>query len=84
MMNSALVNTYIAATGKTFLAETLKKTPNDDAVVAALYERTLARRPRTEEMQTCRRYLARVANRQEAFEDIFWSLVNSTEFLTKR
>lgn len=84
MMNSVLVNTYVAATGKTFLAETLKKNMKDEEVVAALYDRTLARRPRAEEIETCRRYLARVSNRQEAFEDIFWSLVNSTEFLTKR
>lgn len=84
MMNSALVNTYVAATGKTFLAEALKKNMKDDEVVAALYERTLSRQPRSEEMATCRRYLARVNSRQEAFEDIFWSLVNSTEFLTKR
>jgi hypothetical protein len=84
MMNSALVNTYVAATGKTFLADTLQKNMKDEEVVAALYDRTLARRPRAGEWDTCRRYLARVGNRQEAFEDIFWSLVNSTEFLTKR
>ena len=29
-------------------------------------------------------YLREVGNRQEALEDVFWSLVNSTEFLTKR
>ena len=84
MMNSALVNTYVAATGKTFLAETLKKNLKDEEVVAALYERTLSRRPRDSEVATCRRYLAKLNNRQEAFEDLFWSLVNSTEFLTKR
>ncbi len=84
LMNSALVNTYVAATGKTFLTETLKKNMKDDEVVTALYERTLSRRPRSEEVETCRRYLAKVNNRQEALEDIFWSLVNSTEFLTKR
>src|SRR5262245_31485564 len=84
MMNSVVVNTYIASTGKTFLAETLKKNLNDDEILAALYDRTLARRPNAKEIETCRRYLARVNNRQEAFEDIYWSLVNSTEFLTKR
>jgi len=25
-----------------------------------------------------------VANRKEALEDIYWSLLNSTEFLTKK
>ncbi len=84
MMNSVLVNTYIAATGKTFLAEALKKNMTDQEIVAALYERVLTRRPRADESETCRRYLSRVNNRQEALEDIFWSLVNSTEFLTKR
>lgn len=84
MMNSALVNTFVAATGRTFLAEALKTKLKDDELVTVLYERTLSRRPRAEEIETCRRFLTRVGNRQEAFEDIFWSLVNSTEFLTKR
>jgi hypothetical protein len=84
MMNSTLVNTYVAAKGKTFLAEALAKGAPDDELLVALYERTLARRPRAEEVEICKGYLKKVGNRQEAFEDIFWSLVNSTEFLTKR
>jgi hypothetical protein len=83
MMNSVLVNTYTAAKGKTFLAQALAKGKSDDEIIRALYERTLARQPRAEEMETCRRYLKKVGNRQEALEDVFWSLVNSTEFLTK-
>jgi hypothetical protein len=84
MMNSALVNTYVAATGKTFLAQALARKLSDEDILMALYERTLARRPRAEELATCRRYLRTVNNRQEALEDVYWSLVNSTEFLTKR
>jgi hypothetical protein len=84
MMNSVLVNTYIASTGKTFLAEALAKHKSDDEVIAALYRRALARPPRPRELDTCRRYLRRIGDRREAFEDIFWSLINSTEFLTKR
>jgi len=84
MMNSVLVNTYVAASGKTFLAEALKQNMTDDALIAALYQKTLARNPRPQELATCRKYLREVNNRSEAFEDIFWSLVNSTEFLTKR
>jgi hypothetical protein len=83
-MNSVVVNTYVASKGKTFLAEALQKDMKDDAIVTALYERTLARPPRFEELNRCRSYLVEVNNRQEAFEDIFWSLINSTEFLTKR
>jgi hypothetical protein len=77
------VTTYTAAKGKTFLAEALAKGMADDDVLVALYERTLARKPKPEEMAVCRRYLKRVGNRAEAFEDVFWSLLNSTEFLTK-
>ena len=83
MMNSVLVNTCVAANGKTFLADALAKNMSDDDVVAGLYERTLARRPSTEEMTICRRYIQKVNNREEALEDMFWSLVNTTEFLTK-
>lgn len=84
MMNSVLVNASIAATGKTFLADALTQGTPDDDILTGLYERTLARKPKAEELATCRRYLKKVGNRSEALEDVFWSLINSTEFLTKR
>jgi hypothetical protein len=84
MMNSVVVNTFVSASGKSFLARALAKGMSDDAIVTALYERTLARKPKSEEMDICRRYIKKVGNRKEALEDVFWSLVNSTEFLTKR
>jgi hypothetical protein len=84
MMNSALVNISVASKGKTFLAEALTQGKADDDILVALYERTLARKPRPEEMDICRRYVRRVGDRREALEDVFWSLINSTEFLTKR
>jgi hypothetical protein len=84
MMNSVLVNTYISATGKTYLAQALAKGAPDDKIVTGLYERTLARKPKPEELAICGRYLKKVPDRKEAMEDIFWSLLNSTEFLTKR
>jgi hypothetical protein len=83
MMNSVLVNTFVAANGKTYLAEALSKDLPDDEILLSLYERTLARKPSAEEIAICKGYLKRVENRKEAFEDVFWSLVNSTEFLTK-
>jgi hypothetical protein len=84
MMNSALVNIAIVSKGKTFLTEALAEGKSDDDILQALYERTLARKPRPEEMDICHRYLKRVGDRREALEDVFWSLINSTEFLTKR
>jgi hypothetical protein len=84
MMNSALVHAYTSARGKTLLADLLARGKTDDEIVAALYERVLARKPSAEEQATCRRYLRKVGDRKEAFEDILWTLVNSTEFLIKK
>jgi hypothetical protein len=84
MMNSALVAASTAAKGKTFLTEALGKGMADEEIIISLYERTLARKPKPEEIDTCRRYLKRVGNRGEAFEDIFWCLLNSAEFVTRR
>ncbi len=83
MMNSVLVNTYTAAKGKTYLAEALARGTSDDDILVSLYERTLARRPKAEEVEICKRYLKRAGSREEALEDVFWSLINSTEFLTR-
>ena len=84
MMNSVLVNTFVAANGKTFLADALAKNMSDEDILLGMYERTLARRPSGEELNICRRYLEKVNDRKEALEDVFWSLINTTEFLTKR
>jgi hypothetical protein len=84
MMNSVLVETYIAAKGNTFLAEALTKGMADEEIVIALYERTLSRPPRPRELETIQRFLRTVPDRREALEDVFWTLINSTEFLTKR
>ena len=62
----------------------LAKNPSDDAMIDGLYERVLARKPTAHEKKTCLRYLGQVPDRTEAFEDILWSLVNSTEFLIKK
>jgi hypothetical protein len=84
MMNSVLVNTYVSAKGKTFLAEALAKKMSDDEIVVALYRRVLARGPRSYELETIRRYLRDVGDRAEGLEDVYWTLINSTEFLTRR
>src|SRR5262249_38890764 len=84
MMNSALVHGSTQSRGKTILAELLAEGKNNEEIVAALYQRVLARKRTTEEQAPCRRYLAKVGNRQEGLEDVLWVLVNSTEFLIKK
>jgi hypothetical protein len=84
MMNSTLVHKFTAADGKTILSELLGKKLSDEEIVATLYERALARKPGAEEKALCLRYIGKVSSREEALEDILWSLVNSTEFLLKK
>jgi hypothetical protein len=84
MMNSPLVNNRIAARPGTVLGEVLAGAPDERSALSALYLRVLSRQPTPKEVEICGRYLAAVGDRREAFEDIYWSLINSTEFLTRR
>lgn len=68
----------------TVLARLLRTEPDDAAVTRALYLRSLAREPSEDELRTCLDHVADRGERAEAFEDIFWALVNSAEFLHRR
>ncbi len=68
----------------TALGKLLKETNDDRGVVEELYLRSLGREPTAEEVKTCLGYVAKVGKRSEAFEDILWALVNSTEFLHRK
>jgi len=84
LMNSPLVSNSIQARPGTVLGEILTSTYDNRAALDALYLRVLSRQPTTGEVEICGRYLATVGDRRQAFEDIYWSLINSTEFLTRR
>lgn len=85
MMNAAVVNRGSSARStETMLGRLLERQPDDKQVLVELYLRCLARAPRPAEMTTCQEYLASVPNRETAFEDILWTLVNSTEFLNRK
>jgi hypothetical protein len=84
LMNSPLVHQRTQARPGTVLGTILADSPNDRSALNALYLRVLSRPPTEQEVRECSDYLARVGNREESFEDIYWCLVNSTEFLTRR
>jgi hypothetical protein len=81
MMNSQLVNNAIQAKPGTQLGRLLRQIQDNRRLLLALYLRTLARQPTPTEEETCLSYVRESTSREEAFEDILWSLVNSTEFL---
>jgi len=85
LMNGAELNRGLnGRQPNTALGKLLGEIDKNDALVEELYLRCLAREPNPAEMETCLEYAKSVGNRSEAFEDILWSLVNSTEFLNRK
>ena len=84
LMNGPQVNAAIAGDRPgTVLARLLRTEPDDAAVTRALYLRTLAREPDDDELRTCLDHV-RGGDRVAGFEDVFWALVNSAEFVHRR
>jgi hypothetical protein len=84
LMNNPQINQKIQARGTNLLARILTAYPDNDDALRMVYLRTLSRRPTDRELTRCREYVRQVGNRAEAFEDLLWTLVNSTEFQTRR
>jgi len=84
LMNGPVVHNRTQAKPGTVLGRILASAPDDRAALDALYLRVLSRRPTAREVQVCSDYMASAGGRNEAFEDIYWSLVNTTEFLSRR
>ena len=85
LMNGPQVGQALSADRPgTVLARLLRTEPDDRAVTRALYLRTLAREPSEDELRTCLDHVSDRGDRVEAFEDVFWALVNSAEFLYRR
>ncbi len=83
-MNLPLVTSALRAEGSTRLGQILANNKDDSDAIAELYLSFLARDPSKKELTIATEYLAKVGNRREAFEDLAWSLLNSSEFISKR
>lgn len=82
LMNSPQVNRGINARNRsTELGRLIAEVRDDDEVAEELYLRCLAREPNEKELAVCRDYVRGADDRAAAFEDIFWALINSAEFL---
>jgi hypothetical protein len=68
----------------TALGGLLREHADDRDVADALYLRTLARHPTPAELRACLDHVTKAADRAEGFEDVFWALVNSAEFIHRK
>ncbi|MEZ6058371.1 MAG: DUF1549 domain-containing protein [Planctomycetaceae bacterium] len=84
LMNSPLLQSLAgASSSRTMLGGLLADNPDDQDALSELYLRTLSRNPSKAEQKLCEEYIRTGKSRAEAYEDIFWSLLNSSEFVTK-
>lgn len=84
LMNSPQINSAVSARRYGGLGNLIEDIQDDVALVAELYLRCLARQPTESESKVCLEYVDELGNRDEAFEDILWTLINSTEFLHRK
>lgn len=66
------------------LGKLLSSTNDNESVTVELYLRCLGREPTKDELLTCLNQVKQSNSRTEAFEDIQWALINSTEFLHRK
>jgi hypothetical protein len=84
MMNSRVFRAKMSAKGDTRLARILSDHKDNQDALRELYLLVLSREPSSDEVAICSEYIADVRSRPEAFEDLMWSLVNSSEFISRR
>lgn len=84
LMNGAFIEQSVAANGRTRLADLLRKYEANDDVTIELYLAVLGREPNDSELATVKSYVDESATRSDGFEDVYWALINSAEFLNRR
>ena len=84
LMNSPNLQQALKADRNSVLARILKENGDDTDAIREIYLRFLSREPNRQDLDLNLAYLKQVNKRNEAFEDIAWGLLNSSEFLTKR
>jgi hypothetical protein len=85
MMNGVRINMAVRAVGRdAVLGRLLDEIVDNKSLVSELYLRTLSREPTENEMKTAIEFVRSTRNRPAAFEDLFWALLNSSEFSHRR
>ncbi|MDA0840757.1 MAG: DUF1553 domain-containing protein [Planctomycetota bacterium] len=80
MMNGETVTEGILSSSNRNMSKFLEKYSGSNRI-ELLYLASLSRRPTNAEKSDARRLLAAKSDKAEGYEDIFWALLNSTEFI---
>jgi hypothetical protein len=83
MMNSELTEKAVSLERGSFLHETLNRKSSESQKIEELYMAALSREPTRAELLKFQKMLAAYpsARRAEGFQDLFWALLNSNEFV---
>ncbi|MCD6052308.1 MAG: hypothetical protein K0Q55_3726 [Verrucomicrobia bacterium] len=79
LLNGDTVNNKVQNGGVVKKLVAAGKQPNE--IVEDLYLRTLARKPTSTELEKLEPFLVQKEKQEEALNDLFWSLLNSKEFM---
>ncbi|MFN0198272.1 MAG: DUF1549 and DUF1553 domain-containing protein [Planctomycetaceae bacterium] len=83
MMNGELTQNAINVSQGSYLHRVLSEKGNDTQKIKGLYLATLSRTPTSKEMNTANKLLrANNNDKVVAYQDLFWALLNSNEFMT--
>ncbi len=81
MMNGELVKDAISAQKGSYLNTILSEAPQDKDRVRKLYLAALSRSPSNKEIQAAQAMLKSNSDKLAAYQDMFWALLNSNEFI---
>lgn len=70
----------IKARGGGAMTQILRQTKKPEEIITQMYLRTVSRQPSREELSHCMKYFQERKGAQEAYEDIYFVLMNTNEF----
>jgi len=85
LMNSPQINDLISGRNSGSPIARIRRTvSSEEDAVRELYLTVLGRDPNDDELTICNRFIRDSADKTEGMEDVFWALLNSSEFRMKR
>ena len=81
MMNGELVKAALSAEQGSFLREVLAGSGSDGVKTRQLYLATLSRPPQRRELSLANQLIRSSPDKLTGYQDLFWALLNSNEFI---